>query len=250
MSTGVPTPQTPRTNGATAELNEWRDHARVFLQPIAAPSILGLYGFAAATFILTAYLVGWYGTPTSPTLIFPFAAFAGGMLQIIASTWAFRARDAVAAAVHGMWGAFWVAYGLVQLLVTVGDIAAPGRGAAIPELGYWLFALGGITFLLAFAAAATNLAVTVTLVALATGAGLLGVFYTDAGSFWIHLGGYVTMLSAFLAAYTATAMVCESTYGRVVLPVGTLHKAANIPGGHASYPIQFELGEPGVKQGQ
>src|SRR5205085_8011170 len=69
------------TNGAARELEEWRTHARVFLQPIAAPSILGLFGFSAATFIVTAHLVGWYGTAKSPTLIFPFAAAAGGVAQ-------------------------------------------------------------------------------------------------------------------------------------------------------------------------
>src|SRR5919198_1326377 len=35
---------------------------RVVLQPVAAPSILGLYGFAGATFIVAANLAGWYGT--------------------------------------------------------------------------------------------------------------------------------------------------------------------------------------------
>jgi hypothetical protein len=72
MSTGTQ-PVAQGTNGAARELREWRDHARVFLQPIAAPSILGLYGFACATFLVTAYLVGWYGKANSPLLIFPFA---------------------------------------------------------------------------------------------------------------------------------------------------------------------------------
>ena len=49
MSTGTQPAARTTTNGATGEFREWRDHARVFLQPIAAPSILGLYGFAAAT---------------------------------------------------------------------------------------------------------------------------------------------------------------------------------------------------------
>ena len=33
---------------------------RVFLQPIAAPSILGLAGFAGATFIVASNLAGWW----------------------------------------------------------------------------------------------------------------------------------------------------------------------------------------------
>jgi hypothetical protein len=54
MSTGTQPVARGTTNGAAGELREWREHARVFLQPIAAPSILGLYGFACATFIVTA----------------------------------------------------------------------------------------------------------------------------------------------------------------------------------------------------
>ena len=41
-----------------------------------------------------------------------------------------------------------------------------------------------------------------------------------------------------------------STFGRVIFPLGKYRKAANVPGGRHTYPIQFELGEPGVKQGQ
>ena len=54
MSTGTQPATRGTTNGAAGEPGLWRDHARVFLQPIAAPSILGLYGFAAATFMVTA----------------------------------------------------------------------------------------------------------------------------------------------------------------------------------------------------
>src|SRR5919199_969068 len=91
--------------------------AQVFLQPIAAPSILGLYGFAAATFIVTAYLVGWYGKATSPALIFPFATAAGGIAQGAAALWAYRARDGLATAIHGIWAAFWLGYGTLNLMI-------------------------------------------------------------------------------------------------------------------------------------
>src|SRR5438067_13392853 len=116
MSTGTQPVTTQATNGASGELREWRDHARVFLQPIAAPSILGLFGFSAATFIVTAYLVGWYGKATSPALIFPFATAAGGIAQGVAAIWAYKARDGLATAVHGIWAAFWLGYGMINLL--------------------------------------------------------------------------------------------------------------------------------------
>src|SRR5881398_1460386 len=90
---------------------------RVFLQPIAAPSILGLAGFAGATFIVASNLAGWWGTPHSGLVLAPFAAMFGGLAQFLAGMWAYRARDAVATAMHGTWGAFWLAYGILQLLL-------------------------------------------------------------------------------------------------------------------------------------
>lgn len=237
-------------NGASAELANWRQQTRVFLQPIAAPSILGLFGFAVATFVLSAYLVGWYGGPATPLVIFPFFALWGGLLQIIASIWAFRARDGLACGFHGLWGAWWLAYGFLEFMIALKLIPAPARNAIVPALAYIDFAIGAVTILLTIAALTTNLAMATTGAALGAGAVLMGVFYLVGGYFWIHGGGYVLMLSAFLATYTAFAMVLEATAGRVILPTGALRKGANVPGGHAHFPIQFTLGEPGVKAGQ
>ncbi len=76
------------------------------------------------------------------------------------------------------------------------------------------------------------------------------MFYTVGGSGWEKVGGYVTMASAFTAFHAASAMMLASTVGRVILPLGKYGKPANQAGDRPAYPIQFELGEPGVKQGQ
>src|SRR3954467_15311430 len=141
----------------------WLDRTRVFLQPIAPPSILGLFGFAGATFIVAAHAAGWYGNAASPTYLFPFAAFFGGVAQFAAGMWAYRARDGLATAMHGMWGAFWMAYGLLFLLVATGDVTVPAKGA-FPELGYWFLALAVITACGAAAAVAESLGIAATLV--------------------------------------------------------------------------------------
>ena len=250
MSTGIQPAAQGTTNGSPVELNEWRDHARVFLQPIAAPSILGLFGFAAATFMVTAYLVGWYGTATSPLLIFPFATAAGGIAQGAAALWAFKARDGLATAIHGIWAAFWLGYGFVNFMIALKLIPAPAPHAAVPELGYWFFALAGITLIGAIASLGESLALSAVLFPLTAGAALLGVFYLIGGSGWEKVGGYVTMASAFTAFYAASAMMLASAFGRVILPLGKYRREANVPGGQHTYPIQFALGEPGVKQGQ
>ncbi len=250
MSTGIQPSTRVTTNGASGELGLWRDHARVFLQPIAAPSILGLYGFAVATFMVTAYQVGWYGNATSPLLIFPFATAAGGIAQGVAAILAYKARDGLATAVHGIWAAFWLGYGFLNFMIALKLIPAPAPHTAVPALGYWFFALAGVTLVGMIASLAESLAITSVLAPLWIGVAFLGISYTVGGSGWEKVGGYVTMASAFAAFYTASAMMLANTFGRVVLPLGKYHKDANVPGGQHTYPIQFELGEPGVKQGQ
>jgi hypothetical protein len=67
---------------------------------------LGLYAFAGSTFIVSAHLAGWYGGPDTPLYLLPFAAVFGGIAQFAAGMWAYKARDAIATAMHGMWGSF------------------------------------------------------------------------------------------------------------------------------------------------
>ena len=96
----------------------WLARSRVMLTPIAAPSIMGLFGFMIATLMLGAYQAGWYGNSVTPMIIWPFAMFAGGIMQSIAAVASLRARDGVAVAVHTAWGSFWIGWGILELLVT------------------------------------------------------------------------------------------------------------------------------------
>jgi succinate-acetate transporter protein len=237
-----------RDGHVAADHAEWRDSARVFLQPIAAPSILGLFGFAAATFMVAAHLAGWYGGKSSPEFLFPFAATFGGVAQFAAGMWSFRARDALATAMHGMWGAFWIAFGVLFLLVATGDLSVPS--GTWPELGYWFLTLGAITGIGAVASVAENLGLTATLAPLSVGSILLAIFYLVGGTGWEHTGGWVLIASAICAFYTASAMLLKATFGRVVLPLGQPEREANVPGERFTRVIEFRRGEPGVKQGQ
>src|SRR3954447_5261223 len=100
--------RTESWNGDAGATRSWDGiPARIFLQPVAAPSVLGLFGFGAATFMVAANLAGWYGsTTTSPLFLSPSAATLAGVAQFPAGMWAYRARDALATAMHGTWGSF------------------------------------------------------------------------------------------------------------------------------------------------
>ena len=243
-------PAARQGNGAVAADDPvaWRAQTRVFLQPIAAPSILGLFGFAGATFMVAANMAGWYGNGTSDVYVFPFAATFGGLAQFVAGVWAYRARDGVATAMHSMWGSFWLAFGLLWILVAVGDLTLPT--ATFPAFGYWFLVLAVITACGAVAAAFENVSLFGVLATLAGGSALAAVFFLTGGEGWKTAAGWVLLASAWLAAYTAFAMMLEGAAGRVILPLGYLSKRANVPGGHEHIPLQFELGEPGVRRGQ
>jgi succinate-acetate transporter protein len=222
---------------------------RVYLQPIAAPSVLGLFGFAGATFIVAANLAGWYGNTATPGYLFPFALTFGGIAQFAAGMWAYKARDAVATAMHGMWGAFWIGYGILQLLLATKVL--PTGTTLDHALGFWFIALCAITFSgMLGALVEGSLAVVAVLGTLAAGSGLAAVGFLDGNMHVQHAAGWVFVVSAALAWYTATAMMLKAAGSKVILPLFKTEAEANKPGGKPTRAIELAWGEPGVKAGQ
>jgi succinate-acetate transporter protein len=238
---------------AGTEAGTWADGfapPRVFLQPIAAPSILGLAGFAGATFIVASNVAGWWGTPHSGLVLAPFAAMFGGLAQFLAGMWAYRARDAIATLAHGTWGAFWLGYGILNVLLATHTLPAPTPWYHSPEVGFWFFALAITTGIAAVAATVESLALVAVLSTLAAGSGILAGAYIYGSLGAAHVAGWVLVFSAGFAWYTVLAMVTLAASGRTIFPLGKYKRAANVPGGTPVRPIQLEWAEPGVKMGQ
>lgn len=237
---------------AAYDADTWVDgfaRPRVVLQPIAAPSILGLFGFAGATFIVAGHMAGWYGNPTTDLYLAPFAAFFGGLAQFLAGMWAYRARDAVATAMHGMWGSFWLAFGLLNLLVATGQVTT-GR-TMDTAFGMWFVALAAITASGTLGALVEgSLGVTAVLGTLTAGSVLAAVGLLKGSTWTEHAAGWVFVVSAILAWYVATAMMLKAAAGRTILPLFKTEREANVPGQRPTRPIQLEWAEPGVKMGQ
>jgi succinate-acetate transporter protein len=226
----------------SAENDKWYgDFARprVVLQPIAAPSVLGLFGFAGATFIVATNLAGWYGTTQTAGYLAPFALFFGGLAQFTAGMWSYRARDAVATAMHGMWGAFWLGWGTLQLLVAAGTLSSgPTMDHAV---GFWFIALCAITASgMTGALLEGNIGVTAVLGTLAAGSGLAAIGLLQGTHFIQHTAGWVFVISAALAWYVATGMMLKAAAGKKILPLFKKTPDA----------LQLEWGEPGIKMGQ
>jgi len=120
----------------------------------------------------------------------------------------------------------------------------PEPRGAFPALAFWFVILAAVTWAGAAASLATNAGLVSVLTLLAAGSTIMAIG-TFIGSEPLHvISGYVFMVSAVAAWYTATALMLEETFGRSVLPLGksehALHRAS----------LTIGLGEPGVVHGQ
>lgn len=228
----------------------WISRSRVFLTPMAAPSIMGLFGFTIGTVMLGAYQAGWYGSAATPLVIWPLAMFAGGIMQSVAAVASLRARDGLAVAVHTAWGSFWVAWGTLQILVLVRLLPAIPLGAASASFAFWFIVLTLVTFWGALAALAQNLLLFVTLGTLTAASAVTAAgFY--AGSLGAdRIGGWLYVVAAAAAWLLAGAMVLENSFGRSIIPLGVWSARANVPGAKVTDPLAYPAGMPGVKVGQ
>jgi succinate-acetate transporter protein len=237
---------------AVAEDEEaWRARTRVLLTPIAAPSIMGLFGFMIATGMVGAWQAGWYGTATTPFVLLPFAFMAGGVLQSVAAFFSFRARDGVAVAVHTTWGSFWMGWGLLQVLALTHALPAIAMGSVNSSFAMWWVMLTVVTMSCALASSRQSSMLFLVLSTLAAGSALTAVGFFS-GSLGIdRAGGWLFVVSAAAAWLTATAMTLEHAFeGKTIIPLGKWSKEANIPGRRATRPLQYPSGMPGVRVGQ
>jgi len=236
---------------ATSEADEaWLARTRVFLTPIAAPSIMGLAGFSIATGMVGAWQAGWYGGTTTGNILFPFAFFAGGLLQAIGAIAAFRARDGVAVGMHTIWGAFWMGWATLVALGAFHVLPAITFGSVNPAFAMWFVMLGIFTISGTLAAMGSNAMLTLVLGTLAAGSCLTAAGFFAGGLTVTKIGGWLFVISAALAWLAVTAMMMEESWGRTIIPLGHFRKDANVPLRVDTRPIQRRAGMPGVRAGQ
>lgn len=179
---------------------------------VADPAPLGLGAFAATTFLLSlnnANLLKVEG------VVLPLAFLYGGIAQILAGMWEFRNnRNTFGATAFTSYGAFWLTF---YWLVTNTKLEGSPSDVRIAVASY-LLAWTIFTFYMWIASFRLNGAlIAVFTFLLATFAVLaLGDFVDSTG---LHkLGGWLGIITAILAWYTAAAVVINGTFKRVILP--------------------------------
>jgi len=223
---------------STNELVE-SEHARIFLQPIASPWVLGLFGFSIAAFVMGGKYAGWFNAAGANAVIYvAVAALLGGFSQFVSAMWAFKARDALSTAFNGIWGTFWLAVGFMNLVIAH---AAPTAGAAASagmagiEMGFFFIPLAMITAACVASSIYHSKALVSTLVIL-TASCVLMVIGLLAGSVVLQMiGGWGFVISTAFAWYGATVSLIANSYAKARVPL--IKEGENLNEG---------LGEPGV----
>jgi succinate-acetate transporter protein len=181
----------------------------------ANPAPLGLAGFAMTTFVLSVIKANWVSSADVPVVLGLALAY-GGVAQLLAGMWEFRAGNTFGAVAFSSFGAFWISF-FVLVMFNAGQIVPPGNAAHAIGLYEWAWAI--FTFYMTIAALRTNGAVLLVFILLTVTFALYAIGDSGGNLTVTHWGGYIGVATAVAAWYASFAQVINSTFGKTVAPL-------------------------------
>lgn len=209
---------------------------------VGEPGAMALLGFAVGTFIIAWPLSGFVSMHALPATVPPVLLFAG-IAQFLGGLVAFRRENTFAGTAFCAFGANNVVVATFMLMQVTGSLSTKLGSPDLKMLGLELFCFGYIALVLGVIATKLNFMFVAILLSLSPGFVLVAManFYGGGIPAIIgHIGGYCLIASAAAAAYTATAMVFNSTWERGVLPM--------LPMSGAKPPDRATSGDPDVRR--
>jgi uncharacterized protein len=193
-----------------AQLASSTERTEPVVAAMANPAPLGLSAFALTTLILSAWNAQIFSDVA--ILIGP-ALFYGGLVQLLAGMWEFRAGNTFGATAFSSYGGFWLAFGAILLF----HIQFSDTSLGFFRLGWTIFT--GIMLLGTLRANLALLGVFLflflTFLALTIGA-------FGGGSTFNIIGGWLGIITAIIAWYTAAAGILTSVKSSFLLPTWPL----------------------------
>ena len=214
------------------------DHTRIFLRPIASGLPLGFYSFGIGMLLLGSLAIGWIPVTQQKDVGMLLMSFVFP-LELVATVFAFLARDTLGATTLGLFTTSWLALGWADLT------SPPGKPSA--ALGIYLF--GFATAILLIAAMSTlGKPFFSVLLCTATARMVLSGYYEVGGSHeWLKVSGGLAVALCALAMYGGTALGLEDAQQRDWLPLFRRGGADQAFQGFAAQLERLEA-EPGVRQ--
>lgn len=204
-----------------------REHDDVVTTPatmgvgFADPGPLGLAAFAGTTFFLSVVNTNMLGSSVE-TVVLGLALFYGGIAQFAAGMWEFVKGNTFGALAFASYGAFWMSFWYLLNHLPKEAKANDLFHAVGLYLLMWAIFTAYMTIgsmRVSGAVFAVFALLTLTFIALA-----IGWFAYSTSDFeknssgWIHLGGWLGIVTAAAAWYASFAGVTNATYKRIVFP--------------------------------
>ena len=183
---------------------------------IADPGPLGLAGFALTTFVLSVFNANIISNKGLAAVVLPVALFYGGIAQLLAGMWEFKKANTFGALAFTSYGAFWLSYAALAKFTVPGLTASAGTKTPATAAdvhtasGLFLLAWTIFTAYMLIAALRVNGAVFLVFAVLTVTFILLcwGDFANNTSIY--KIGGYLGIVTAFLAWYASAAGVILS----------------------------------------
>jgi succinate-acetate transporter protein len=180
----------------------------------ANPAPLGLAGFALTTFVLSLFNANLVSS-SGEGVVLGVAIAYGGLAQLLAGMWEFRAGNVFGATAFSSFGAFWISF---YFLAHTTPAVAP------KYVAIFLYAWGIFTTYMFVASLRTTAAVALVFALLSATFFLLAIGAAGAHTTITHIGGWVGLATAVAAWYASFAQVVNATFGKTVLPLVPLSR--------------------------
>jgi len=178
---------------------------------LADPAPLGLGAFALTTFMLSAFNTGLL-PKSAEVVILGVALFYGGITQLFAGMWEFAKGNTFGALAFSSYGAFWMSFWYLIAHSGLSKADAP-QGVGIFLLAWTIFSI----YMTVVTARISGLLFTLFSVLSVTFAFLTVGAFASATAL-THIGGYLGLITAFVAWYASFAGVLNGTAKRIVMP--------------------------------
>ena len=189
----------------------------VLKDSLANPAPLGLFGFGMTTVLLNLHNAGFY---EMNSMILSMGLFYGGLAQVIAGILEYKKNNTFGMTAFISYGFFWISLVGLIFMGKWGWISPTPGTALVAYLVMW----GIFTLLLFFGTLKINMALQLVFGSLTILFFLLAIGDATKIEAITKLAGFEGIICGGLAIYTGIANLLNEVYGKIVLPLGPVHK--------------------------
>jgi succinate-acetate transporter protein len=225
-------------NCVSSDGRRHHEQTRIMLRPIGSGLPLGFFSFSIGMLLLGCQAIGWIPVSEQKDVGMLLISFVFP-LELLATVFAFLARDTLGATTLGLFTTSWLALGWIQL-------SSPPGGTSI-AVGVYLFGFATVVLLLALLSTMGKPFFSLLLSVACARMVLAGAYEVGAGKGVYHVSGGLGIALTALALYGGVALALEDARQRELLPLFRRGAAAASFEGLEAQLERLEA-EPGVRQ--